>query len=104
MNKYLTSEEANAALDKYISKEIENYMKANVLPNYSYTHEDLNKQINEDETLIEFIRNSELVFSLDEADLAQMTTEELNMYIAKLDVMYVYLEVQEPLWYLNDKE
>ena len=104
MNKYLTSEEANAALDKYISKEIENYMKTNVLPNYSYTHEDLNKQINEDETLIEFIRNSELVFSLDEADLAQMTTEELNMYIAKLDVMYVYLEVQEPLWYLNDKE
>ena len=27
MNKFLTAEEANAVLDKYISKEIENYLK-----------------------------------------------------------------------------
>ena len=101
MNKFLTAEEANAVLDKYISKEIENYLKMNVLPNYSYTHEDLNKKINEDETLLEFIRDSEMTFSLDEVDLDQMTTEELNMYILKLDTMYIYLEVQEPMWYLG---
>lgn len=101
MNKFLTTEEANAVLDKYISKEIENYLKTNVLPNYSYTHEDLNKKINEDETLLEFIRDSEITFSLDEVDLDQMTEEELNMYILKLDTMYMYLEVQEPMWYLG---
>lgn len=101
MNKFLTTEEANAVLDKYISKEIENYLKTNVLPNYSYTHEDLNKKINEDETLLEFIRDSEITFSLDEVDLDQMTEEELNMYILKLDTMYIYLEVQEPMWYLK---
>ena len=101
MNKFLTAEEANAVLDKYISKEIENYLKTNELPNYSYTHEDLNKKINEDETLLEFIRDSEITFSLDEVDLDQMTEEELNMYILKLDTMYMYLEVQEPMWYLG---
>lgn len=101
MNKFLTTEEANAVLDKYISKKIENYLKTNVLPNYSYTHEDLNKKINEDETLLEFIRDSEITFSLDEVDLDQMTEEELNMYILKLDTMYMYLEVQEPMWYLE---
>lgn len=101
INKFLTAEEANAVLDKYISKEIENYLKTNVLPNYSYTHEDLNKKINEDETLLEFIRDSEIAFGLDEVDLDQMTTEELNMYILKLDTMYIYLEVQEPMWYLK---
>lgn len=101
MKKFLTAEEANSVLDKYISKEIENYLKTNVLPNHSYTHEDLNKKINEDETLLEFIRDSEIAFSLDEVDLDQMTTEELNMYILKLDTMYIYLEVQEPMWYLK---
>ena len=101
MKKFLTAEEANSVLDKYISKEIENYLKTNVLANYSYTHEDLNKKINEDETLLEFIRDSEIAFSLDEVDLDQMTTEELNMYILKLDTMYIYLEVQEPMWYLK---
>ena len=101
MKKFLTAEEANSVLDKYISKEIENYLKTNVLHNYSYTHEDLNKKINEDETLLEFIRDSEIAFSLDEVNLDQMTTEELNMYILKLDTMYIYLEVQEPMWYLK---
>lgn len=61
----------------------------------------MNKKINEDETLLEFIRDSEIAFSLDEVDLDQMTTEELNMYILKLDTMYIYLEVQEPMWYLK---
>lgn len=101
MDKFLTPEEANAVLDKYISKELENYLKTNVLPNYNYTHKDLNEMINEDETLLEFIRDSELAFGLDEADLDKMSTEELNMYIIKLDTMYVYLEVQEPMWYLK---
>lgn len=101
MNKFLTAEEANAVLDKYIFKKIENYLKTNVLPNYSYTHEDLNKKINEDETLLEFIRDSEIAFGLDEADLDQMTEEELNMYILKFDTMYMYLNVQEPMWYLK---
>lgn len=99
MNKFLTAEEANAVLDKYIFKKIENYLKTNVLPNYSYTHEDLNKKINEDETLLEFIRDSEIAFGLDEADLDQMTEEELNMYILKFDTMYMYLNVQEQMWY-----
>ena len=52
-------------------------------------------------TLLEFIRDSEIAFGLDEVDLDQMTTEELNMYILKLDTMYIYLEVQEPMWYLK---
>ena len=103
MNQFITPAAANAVLDKYIDEKIEQYIRDNVLPNLNYTHDDLNKMVNDDETLLEFIRDSEFIFSFDEVDLDQMSDDELNMYIAKLDMMYVYVQVQEEKNYLNKK-
>ena len=95
MKEFISPEQANEVLDKYISNKLEEYIKQNVLPNYNYTHEDLNTKVNDDETLLEFIRYSEFLFRLEEADLDQLTDEGLNMYLAKLDLMYVYQNVAE---------
>ena len=42
MKEFISPEQANEVLDKYINEKLEEYMKQNVLPNYNYTHEDLN--------------------------------------------------------------
>ena len=93
MKEFISPEQANEVLDKYINEKLEEYMKQNVLPNYNYTHEDLNTKVNDDETLLEFIRYSEFLFRLEEADLDQLTDEGLNMYVAKIDLMYAYQSI-----------
>ena len=50
-----------------------------------YTSEDINKQVNENETLLQFIRNSEKEFNMNVACLGSMTDKEFNEYIDFLD-------------------
>lgn len=104
MKEFISPEQANEVLDKYINEKLEEYMKQNVLPNYNYTHEDLNTKVNDDETLLEFIRYSEFLFRLEEADLDQLTDEGLNMYVAKIDLMYAYQSIAEQGAYADLKE
>jgi len=53
-----------------------------------YTSEDINKQVNENETLLQFIRNSEKEFNLNVANLGAMTDNEFNDYINFLDDLW----------------
>ena len=36
MKEFISPEQANEVLDKYINEKLEEYMKQNVLPNYSF--------------------------------------------------------------------
>ena len=53
-----------------------------------YTSEDMNKPVNENETLLQFIRNSEKEFNLNVANLGAMTDNEFNDYINFLDDLW----------------
>jgi len=53
-----------------------------------YTSEDMNKQVNENETLLQFIRNTEKEFGMNVANLESMTDNEFNDYINFLDEMW----------------
>ena len=53
-----------------------------------YTSEDMNKQVNENETLLQFIRNSEKAFEMNVANLGAMTDKEFNDYIYFLDDLW----------------
>jgi len=50
-----------------------------------YKSEDINKQINENETLLQFIRNTEKEFGMNVANLGSMTDKEFNDYVDFLD-------------------
>ena len=53
-----------------------------------YTSEDMNKPVNENETLLQFIRNTEKEFNLNVANLGAMTDNEFNDYIDFLDELW----------------
>lgn len=53
-----------------------------------YTSEDMNKQVNENETLLQFIRNSEKEFGMDVCNLGSMTDKQFNDYIYFLDDLW----------------
>ena len=53
-----------------------------------YTSNDMNKQVNENETLLQFIRNSEKEFGMNVANLGVMTDKEFNDYIDFLDELW----------------
>jgi len=53
-----------------------------------YTSEDMNKPVNENETLLQFIRNSEKEFGMNVACLGSMTDKEFNNYIDFLDDLW----------------
>jgi len=53
-----------------------------------YTSEDINKQVNENETLLQFIRNSEKEFNMNVACLGSMTDKEFNDYINFIDDLW----------------
>lgn len=91
MNLFPTAEEANSKLDIFINSKIDKFLEDNLLPNYNYTSEDLHKNVNEEETLIEYIRDSEHNFALSEANVDVMTDLELNKYVMKLDLMWNYV-------------
>jgi len=48
----------------------------------------MNKQVNENETLLQFIRNSEKAFEMNVANLGAMTDKEFNDYIYFLDDLW----------------
>jgi len=53
-----------------------------------YTSEDMHTKVNENETLLQFIRNSEKEFGMNVANLGAMTDKEFNEYINFLDEMW----------------
>jgi len=53
-----------------------------------YTSEDMHTKVNENETLLQFIRNTENEFNLNVADLGAMTDNEFNDYIDFLDELW----------------
>lgn len=53
-----------------------------------YTSSDLHKQVNENETLLQFIRNSEKEFGMNVACLGSMGDKEFNEYIDWLDELW----------------
>lgn len=55
---------------------------------YRYYASDLNKKVNADETLEEYIRCTEDTFGLEHADLLSMSSDALTGYVARLDALW----------------
>lgn len=70
-------------IDSKIDEAIQSVMALNA--EYSYTTDDLDKLINDEETLREYIADTEETFNLPKIQLEQLSTEELNKYIKELD-------------------
>lgn len=87
---FLTSEQANARLDKHVNIKIDDYLRKQVLDNYKYTNSDLSNYVNDSETLLDYIRDSEEQFGLKKRNLTEMSDTELNYYIMKLDLMWSF--------------
>lgn len=83
----LDPQKANKRLDKHVCNKIDEYLEKHD-PKYNYSLDDLNKKVNDDETLLEYIRDSEKEFGLEEKKL---TDENLNSYIKKLDIFWEVL-------------
>lgn len=61
----------------------------------NYTHEDLNKRIcdlhpeaENTQTLLEFVRESEVEFCMEPVNLEELSQEELNLHIDFLDELW----------------
>lgn len=79
----ISSEQIINKLDDKIDNQINSLL---ALGNgYHYTIADLNKKVNEDETLEEYIRDTEESFSLPKKELTVLSEDELNSYVKKLD-------------------
>ena len=88
---FLTIDQANARLDNHVNTKIDTYLREYVLSNYNYTKDDLYYYINDSETLLDYIRDSEDRFGLDKCDTEKISVTELNYYIMKLDLMWSLL-------------
>lgn len=55
---------------------------------YSYSVEDLDQEVNESETLREYIRDSEQTFRLPRKDLDKMSSATLTKYVKQLDKLW----------------
>lgn len=55
---------------------------------YNYTVADLDSKVNTEQTLREYIRDTEMEFGQASADIESMSAEELNNYIKKLDTFW----------------
>jgi len=53
-----------------------------------YTSNDMHTKVNENETLLQFIRNTEKEFGMNVANFGAMTDNEFNDYINFLDEMW----------------
>ena len=53
-----------------------------------YIPEDMNTKVNDNETLLQFIRNSEKEFDMNIANLGAMTDKKFNDYIDFLDDLW----------------
>ncbi len=79
----INSEQIISKLDDKIDSQINSLLAIN--NNYDYTIADLSKKVNEDETLEEYIRDTEESFSLPRRELSILSDNELNSYVKKLD-------------------
>lgn len=70
-------------LDTKINDAIENIISTKA--DYNYTLADLDKKINDEETLREYIADSEETFYLPKVSVDDLTNEELNNYVKQLD-------------------
>lgn len=55
---------------------------------YNYTVADLDSKVNTEQTLREYIRDTEMEFGQASADIESMSAEALNNYIKKLDTFW----------------
>ena len=79
----ISSEQIINKLDDKIDNQINSLLALG--NSYHYTIADLNKKVNEDETLEEYIRDTEESFSLPKKELTVLSEDELNSYVKKLD-------------------
>ena len=75
-------------LDAKIDNLISNMKEACDSNNYNYTMSDLHKKVNSEETLIEYIRDTEKIFNLSKADIESFDDYTLNKYVRKLDSLW----------------
>lgn len=69
-------------MDRYVLRKIDEFLNSS---SFGYTLADLNKKVNEEETLLEYIRDSEREFGLPRKEL---TDENINPYIKRLDILW----------------
>lgn len=58
------------------------------MPQKYYTKEDLDKPVNDNETLREYIKNSENELGMDPSEIDTMKDSELNEYIEFIDYLW----------------
>lgn len=80
----------NTKLDNKIDSAISSLVKIAESTNsqYGYTREDLSKKVNDDETLEEYIRDTEETFNLARKELEALSDFELNEYVKFLDGLW----------------
>lgn len=76
----------NKRLDDKIDKSIKELIQLSGKTAYTIT--DLDSKVNADETLREYIRNTEKEFMKERADIDNMVDSELNTYINYLDSLW----------------
>lgn len=84
----LNSDDIVASLDNRIDAKINEILKLANESQYSYTMKDLNKSVNSEETLLEYIRDTEHEFNLPLKELESLSNKELNEYVSKLDQLW----------------
>ncbi len=76
----------NQRLDDKIDTSIKEMLQ--LAEKTAYITEDLDKKVNAEETLREYIRDTESTFSLEKKDVDSMTSVELNAYVDYLDSLW----------------
>ena len=55
---------------------------------YQYKQKDLTQKVNDEETLEEYIRDTESTFNLERKELKELSDVELNDYVKYLDTLW----------------
>ena len=82
----ILSIDMNARLDNKIDTNI-NQLIENA-GSYQYSVDDLGKKVNDEETLEEYIRDTECEFNLPKKSLNNLSVQELTNYVAYLDSLW----------------
>ena len=73
-------------LDNKIGDEINRV--SSLVTEYNYTVADLNAAVNSEETLLDYVRDTEDTFGLEHADLYKFEQDALNDYLRYLDSLW----------------
>lgn len=73
---------ANSHMDRFVLRKIDEFLSS---ADFGYTLKDLNTMVNDEETLLEYIRDSEKEFNLPEKKL---TDSNINSYVRRLDLLW----------------